>query len=68
MLEFSIGERVTFSPDGRPPITGMLIKYNKKTVTVVTDDGQRWTVSPIFLRRGTSKELAPNTGKVMPIK
>lgn len=50
MLEFSIGERVTFSPDGRPPVTGMLVKYNKKTVTDVTDDGQRWTVSPSFLQ------------------
>jgi hypothetical protein len=23
MLEFRIGERVTFHPDGRPPVTGM---------------------------------------------
>jgi hypothetical protein len=41
MLAFSIGERVTFAPEGRPPVTGMLVKYNKKTVTVITDEGQR---------------------------
>ena len=39
MLEFSIGERVTFSPGNRPPVVGMLVKYNKKTVTVVPDGG-----------------------------
>jgi len=31
MLEFRIGERVTFHPDGRPPVTGMITRYNKKT-------------------------------------
>ena len=31
MLEFSIGERVTFSPGDRLPVVGMLVKYNKKT-------------------------------------
>jgi hypothetical protein len=57
MLEFSVGDRVTFSPDGRGPISGVLTKYNRKTVTVITDGGQRWNVSPSFLRRsGASKE------------
>ena len=51
MLEFTIGDRVTFQPDGRPPITGMLTRYNKKTVTVITDDGQHWNVAPSFLRK-----------------
>lgn len=49
MLEFRIGERVTFHPDGRPPVTGMITLYNKKTVSIVTDDGQRWNVEPHFL-------------------
>jgi hypothetical protein len=39
MLEFRIGERVTFNPDGGPPVTGMITRYNKKTVSIVTDDG-----------------------------
>lgn len=51
MLEFRIGERVTFQPDGRAPVTGMITRYNKKTVTVVTDAGQRWNVAPQFLER-----------------
>jgi hypothetical protein len=50
MLEFKIGDHVTFQPEGRPPLTGMLVRYNKKTVTVITDDGQHWNVSPSLLR------------------
>lgn len=70
MLEFSIGERVTFNPGGRPPVVGMLVKYNKKTVTVVTDDGQRWNVSPAFLRKVKvdEKDITPKKGNVIQIK
>jgi hypothetical protein len=68
MLEFSIGERVTFTPEGRPPVTGMLVKYNKKTVTVITDEGQRWNVSPSFLRKAEPHEVAPIKGNVIPMK
>jgi len=28
---------------------GTLVKYNRKTVTVVTDNGQRWNISPHLL-------------------
>ena len=58
MLEFKIGDRVTFQPPGQGPVEGMLTRYNKKTVTVVTDDGRQWNVSPSFL----SKAL-PSKGK-----
>jgi hypothetical protein len=68
MLAFSIGERVTFTPEGRPPVTGMLVKYNKKTVTVITDEGQRWNVSPSFLRKAEPNEVATMKGKVIPMK
>ena len=51
MLEFSIGDRVSFQPDGHPVLTGILTRYNKKTVTVITDAGQQWNVSPGFLRQ-----------------
>jgi hypothetical protein len=32
----------------------MLTRYNKKTVTVIADDGRQWNVSPGLLRRATS--------------
>ena len=54
MLEFKIGDRVTFHPEGHPPVIGMLTRYNKKTVTVITDDGMHWNVSPSLLRRTES--------------
>jgi len=49
MLDFSIGQRVAFQPDGHPPLTGIITKYNRKTVTVITENGQHWNVSPVFL-------------------
>lgn len=51
MLEFSVGDLVSFQPEGREPLLGVLTRYNKKTVTVITDEGQRWNVSPGVLRR-----------------
>jgi hypothetical protein len=51
MLEFRIGDRVSFQPQGRTPVAGMLTRYNRKTVTVITDDGHHWNVAPQFLRR-----------------
>jgi hypothetical protein len=68
MLDFRIGDRVSFQPDGRPVLSGTLTRYNKKTVTVVTDGGERWTVSPGLLqlirdhgsaRDGASNAVAP---------
>ena len=47
MLEFRIGDRVSFQPEGRPVQVGMLTRYNKKTVTV----GEHWNVAPGLLRR-----------------
>jgi len=62
MLEFRIGERVRFHPDGAQPVTGMITRYNKKTVSIVTDAGQRWNVSPQFLERVVPEERAAAHG------
>jgi hypothetical protein len=32
MMAFNIGEQVSFSPPGRGEVTGMLVKYNQKTI------------------------------------
>lgn len=32
MLHFRIGDRVCFEPDGRGPMTGIITRYNRKTV------------------------------------
>lgn len=51
MLEFKLGERVQFQPDGHPPVTGVLTRYNRKTVTMIADTRQQWNVLPQFLQR-----------------
>jgi hypothetical protein len=58
MMEFSIGDRVNFQPDGHPMLTGMLTHYNKKTVTVISDSGQQWNVAPNFLRKAEQPSSA----------
>ena len=50
MLKFNLGDRVSFDPDGRVRV-GILSRYNKKTVTVITEEGQHWTVAPTLLRK-----------------
>lgn len=69
MLEFRIGDRVSFQPEGLPPVVGMLTRYNRKSVTVITDDGHRWNVSPALLRRAQSASaVQPGTVTVLPLK
>lgn len=68
MLQFSIGDRVTFEPDVRGAISGIVIRYNKKSVSVLTDDGQRWKVSPSLLRLAPSEtDVLETTGKIIPL-
>jgi hypothetical protein len=66
MLDFRIGDRVTFQPDGRPPLFGIITRSNKKTVTVITDGGQHWNVAPGLLRRaGPENETVSKNPKVV---
>ena len=59
MLDFSIGERVSFQPDGQPLLTGIIAKYNRKSVTVITENGQQWNVAPVFLRKTAPSASTP---------
>lgn len=48
MMAFDLGTRVSFDTrDGRQ--FGTLMKFNRKTVTVITDAGQRWNIPPHLL-------------------
>lgn len=51
MLQFSPGDQVCFEPPGRGKLFGTLVKYNKKTVTVITESGQKWNVAPQLLSK-----------------
>jgi len=69
MLDFKIGDRVTFHPEGRPPVVGMLTRYNKKTVTVITDSEQHWNVAPGLLRKAASSDRTQtNNAKVVQLR
>lgn len=61
MLDFSIGQKVSFQPDGHPVLNGIITKYNRKTVTVVTENGQQWNVAPTFLRKAEVAAGASST-------
>jgi hypothetical protein len=60
MLEFRIGDPVSFQPEGRPVQVGMLTRYNKKAVTVITEGGERWNVAPGLLRRIDNSQTTDN--------
>ena len=62
MLRFRIGDRVSFQPDGHPVVVGMITRYNRRTVTVITDGGQRWNVAPALLRRADGAAASPAPG------
>ena len=70
MLAFRIGDRVSFQPDGRPVVIGMLVRYNRKTVTVMTDSGECWNVAPGLLRRpedsGGQRDVTPQVVQLRP--
>lgn len=66
MMEFRPGERVCFEPPGRGTQFGTLFKFNKKTVTVVTESGQRWNVSPHLLKK-VKDVKSQNQGNVVGI-
>ena len=65
MMRFNPGQRVSFEHGGGR-LMSTLVKYNRKTVTVVTDNGQRWNISPHLLSpvkdAGTAEPRQP-TGK-----
>ncbi len=65
MLEFRVGDRVSFQPDGRSPLFGIITRYNKKTVTVITEAGEHWNVGPGLLRK---IEKARDGGVVIPMR
>lgn len=60
MPEFKVGDRVSFKPDDRPAFSGVLTKYNKKTVTIITDNGEHWNVAPGLLTLAKDAQALEN--------
>ena len=58
MIAFNLGQRVSFdSQHGRQ--FGTVVKYNRKTVAVLSDDGRQWRISPHLL--SPVKDVDSNT-------
>ncbi len=73
MIEFHVGDRVCFEPEGQPAQFGVLVRHNRKTVTVLTDGGAQWNVSPALLHRVkdvTPRETdqRPAPGEILPFR
>ncbi len=69
MMQFTPGEQVSFEPPGKGRLIGTLINFNKKTVTVIAESGQKWNVSPHLLSKikkvNTKKNKKRKSGKVV---
>ena len=67
MMAFNLGAKVSFDTDeGR--VVGTLVKYNRKTVNVVGDNGRHYRVTPGLLSAvkdvdSSSKPKHPKTKK-----
>lgn len=70
LLELAIGERVMFEDNNGQTQAGIVIRRNRKTVTVHADNARQWNVSPQLLRKekradeGQSGKLVPFPRKV----
>jgi len=66
MMQFSPGDQVCFQPSGRDKQFGTLVKFNRKTVTVITGSGERWNVPPRLLRKVKDvKDNKNSQGKII---
>ncbi|MEK6608147.1 MAG: hypothetical protein AABZ30_10835 [Myxococcota bacterium] len=56
LARFGVGDRVGFlAPSGERKV-GVILKLNKKTASIRTDDGHHWNVHPGFLARDSTRK------------
>ena len=58
MAKLKVGDKVRFTPANGQTINGTILRLNKKTVSLCTDDHQYWKVSPTLLTKVTTR-MAP---------
>jgi hypothetical protein len=66
MMQFNPGDNVSFEHPVHGRLFGTLVKFNKKTVTIITESAQKWNVSPQLLRRieKTSQDTNASINKI----
>ncbi len=50
MAKFHVGQRVGFSIDDGEIKKGRIIRLNKKTISLISDDNEEWKVAPVLLK------------------
>lgn len=51
MNRFDLGDTVSFETQEGKIVTGEIIRFNKKSVTIVTDDKDQWRVHPKYITK-----------------
>ena len=59
LARFNVGDRVSFQAPSGQRKSGVVIRLNKKTASITTDDGQRWNVHPTFLTAAEPEAFEP---------
>lgn len=54
LAQFAEGDRVEFTTNDGAIKRGRVLRLNKKTASVLTEDAQNWKVSPALLRKQDS--------------
>jgi hypothetical protein len=49
LAHYSVGDRVSFQSHVGERKSGVIVRLNKKTASIRTDDAQQWNVHPGFL-------------------
>jgi len=63
LAQFSVGDRVSFRASSGEDKAGVILRLNKKTASIATDDGQRWNVHPGFLQAAGRPEQMNGDGQ-----
>ncbi len=62
LARFSVGDRVGFQSTSGERKVGVIIRLNKKTASIATDDGQQWNVHPGYLTPVGPGDIEPRGG------
>ena len=60
LQNFRIGNQVQFTSSAGDLVIGTIVRLNKKTVSLVTEAGARWKVSPSLLRKLVNADPMPS--------
>jgi hypothetical protein len=59
MAAFRVGMSVSFQPERGHVVAGVIIRLNRRSVTIAASDGTRWRVAPILLEAVPDEHEAP---------